>query len=58
MDFLLQGYTALKGDTGKTQSGYETVLKLCERVMHSSLLEDRRIFENQPTVDVLYKRKL
>ncbi|KAJ3295360.1 Vesicle-mediated ER to Golgi transport protein [Borealophlyctis nickersoniae] len=42
MDILFQGYSALRGDKGAPQSGVETVDKLCDRVAHSTLLEDRR----------------
>ncbi|RKO90358.1 p115 like vesicle tethering protein [Blyttiomyces helicus] len=42
MDLLFQGYSALRGDKGAPQSGAETVDKLCDRVQHSTLLEDRR----------------
>ena len=42
MDLLFQGYSALRGDQGKPQSAEETIVKLCDRAMNSSLLEDRR----------------
>ncbi|KAH6584978.1 hypothetical protein BASA60_000741 [Batrachochytrium salamandrivorans] len=42
MNFLMSGYSALRGDMGQPQSPQETIDKLCDRVMHSSLLEDRR----------------
>ncbi|EGF77134.1 hypothetical protein BATDEDRAFT_36121 [Batrachochytrium dendrobatidis JAM81] len=42
MDFLMSGYSALKGQKGQPQSPQETIDKLCDRVMNSTLLEDRR----------------
>lgn len=42
MDFLSRGYSVLRGDAGQPQSPIETVVKLCDRMEHSTLLEDRR----------------
>lgn len=42
MNWLDKGYTALVGDRPPQQSGPELVDKLCDRVVHSTLLEDRR----------------
>ncbi|KAI9100461.1 p115 like vesicle tethering protein [Phlyctochytrium arcticum] len=42
MNVLFQGYSALRGEKGAPQSGSDTVHKLCDRVQHSTLLEDRR----------------
>ncbi|OAJ44652.1 hypothetical protein BDEG_27862 [Batrachochytrium dendrobatidis JEL423] len=38
----MSGYSALKGQKGQPQSPQETIDKLCDRVMNSTLLEDRR----------------
>ncbi|KAF9586489.1 hypothetical protein BGW38_003820 [Lunasporangiospora selenospora] len=42
MDFLSSGFSALRGQKGQHQSGSETVDRLCERIEHGTLLEDRR----------------
>ncbi|CAG8512013.1 7681_t:CDS:10 [Ambispora leptoticha] len=42
MEFLQRGYKGLLGDKGQTQSAADTVIKLCDRVNNSTLLEDRR----------------
>ncbi|KAJ3317466.1 Vesicle-mediated ER to Golgi transport protein [Blyttiomyces sp. JEL0837] len=42
MDFLFSGYSALRGDKGQPQTGPETIDKLTDRVVNSTLLEDRR----------------
>jgi hypothetical protein len=42
MNWLGAGYSALVGEAAQPQSGPETVDKLCDRLMNSSLLEDRR----------------
>ncbi|KAG9323471.1 hypothetical protein KVV02_007796 [Mortierella alpina] len=42
MNFLASGLNTLRGQKGQTQTGSETVDRLCERIQHGTLLEDRR----------------
>jgi hypothetical protein len=43
MDSLFsRGYSALLGEKGQPQSAVDTIEKLCDRVVNSTLLEDRR----------------
>lgn len=42
MDLLFQGYSALRGETGQPQDPTEIIDKLCDRIQHSTLVEDRR----------------
>ncbi|KAI7816738.1 p115 like vesicle tethering protein [Gamsiella multidivaricata] len=42
MDFFASGLNALRGQKGQHQTGSETVDRLCERIEHGTLLEDRR----------------
>ncbi|KAF8932108.1 hypothetical protein BGZ58_007221 [Dissophora ornata] len=42
MDFFASGLNALRGQKGQHQTGSETIDRLCERIEHGSLLEDRR----------------
>jgi hypothetical protein len=42
MDFFASGFNALRGQKGHQQTGSETVDRLCERIEHGTLLEDRR----------------
>ncbi|KAF9165528.1 hypothetical protein DFQ26_009845, partial [Actinomortierella ambigua] len=42
MDFLTKGYNALRGEKGQHQTGAETIDRICNRIEHGTLLEDRR----------------
>lgn len=42
MDFLASGFNALRGQKGQHQTGSETIDRLCDRIEHATLLEDRR----------------
>ncbi|KAG5459854.1 MAG: hypothetical protein BJ554DRAFT_8174, partial [Olpidium bornovanus] len=42
MNYLAAGYNVLRGPAGTPQQGPETVDKLCDRVLHANLLDDRR----------------
>ena len=42
MNFLASGLNTLRGQKGQPQTGSETVDRLCERIQHGTLLEDRR----------------
>ncbi|KAI8345867.1 p115 like vesicle tethering protein [Mortierella sp. GBAus27b] len=42
MDFFASGLNALRGQKGQQQTGSETVDRLCERIEHGTLVEDRR----------------
>ncbi|KAI8805038.1 p115 like vesicle tethering protein [Cladochytrium replicatum] len=42
MDYLFSGYNALKGDKGAPQSPTVTIDRLCDRIINSTQLEDRR----------------
>ncbi|KAG0019763.1 hypothetical protein BGZ80_005304 [Entomortierella chlamydospora] len=42
MDFFASGLNALRGQKGQHHSASETVDRLCERIEHGTLLEDRR----------------
>ncbi|KAI9206543.1 p115 like vesicle tethering protein [Polychytrium aggregatum] len=42
MDLFSSFHSVLRGDRGAPQTGAETVEKLCDRVVNSTLLEDRR----------------
>ncbi|KAF8980053.1 hypothetical protein BGZ46_004681 [Entomortierella lignicola] len=42
MDFFSSGLNALRGQKGQHHSASETVDRLCERIEHGTLLEDRR----------------
>ncbi|KAI1309964.1 hypothetical protein EDD11_003944 [Mortierella claussenii] len=42
MDFFASGLNALRGQKGQHQTGSEAVDRLCERIEHATLLEDRR----------------
>ncbi|KAF9389464.1 hypothetical protein CPB97_011308 [Podila verticillata] len=42
MDFLASGFNALRGQKGQHQAGSETIDRLCDRIEHATLLEDRR----------------
>ncbi|KAF9283271.1 hypothetical protein BGZ68_005455 [Mortierella alpina] len=42
MNFLASGLNTLRGQKGQHQTGSETVDRLCERIQHGTLLEDRR----------------
>ncbi|KAG0342041.1 hypothetical protein BG004_005776 [Podila humilis] len=42
MNFLASGFNALKGQKGQHQTGSETIDRLCDRIEHATLLEDRR----------------
>ena len=43
MNIFSQGYNALLGEKGQTQTIGDTVDKLVDRLKHSSSLEDRRV---------------
>ncbi|ORZ13357.1 p115 like vesicle tethering protein [Lobosporangium transversale] len=42
MDFFASGLNALRGQKGQHQTGSEIIDRLCERIEHATLLEDRR----------------
>ncbi|KAF9928458.1 hypothetical protein FBU30_002360 [Linnemannia zychae] len=42
MNFIASGLNTLRGHKGQHQSGSETIDRLCDRIEHATLLEDRR----------------
>lgn len=42
MNFFSSGLNTLRGQKGQHQTGSETIDKLCDRIEHATLLEDRR----------------